>query len=77
MFKFLRRCANPQIRDELDRFGLGGEPSDLETFATIKEQKNASSSIRYWRYYQANLAVAHNARNAARAAHRSHVRSQH
>ena len=43
----------------------------------IKEQKNASSSIRYWRYYQANLAVAHNARNAARAAHRSHVRSQH
>ena len=71
MFKLLRGCANPQIRDERDRFGLRGEPSDLETLATTKKQKNASSSIRYWRYYQTNLAVAHNARGATRHTRRT------
>ena len=74
------QIRRPLARDEHNCSGLSGPPSVLETLATIKEQKNPSSSASHWFYRQVDFAIAHNAPvtlNAARAAQGPLVRSKH
>jgi hypothetical protein len=57
------------MREDLDIGAHNPEPLYLENFATLTEQKNASSLKRreYYHRLGADVAVACNARNAARA----------